>query len=415
MKKENYIPFSKEILLEKQLEQAYKNETDATNFKRLFHILEHYFHYEGFELNQQLKLNYAHFDPDRLAEERALYVNKSNLNTFHAIFKKVLERGNFEKIDDEVLQNAINASDLVGLNLHIDFGDYDEYYLYARGLTNTKEQVKRFFFWKKEVEIEYYDRVVIYLHYKDSNYFKAKKIDPEKLHFDPNSIVLKIFKRVPKNDLETIFPNAEPKMPMKDKLLLWIPGIGGGVPIITTKVIPALINIAKAYKTGDFLLLEGFKSSLIQGGTALGVLALYLFRQFKEYKNKINNFHRMLTDSLYFKNLGNNSGVFHSLIDISEEEEIKETLIAYYFLLRHLKPLTALELDTQIEEWFNKEFNLEIDFEVDDALKKLKKLKIATEQNGSWSVLPIDEALICIDNLWDNLFNFNNHTKPLTQ
>ena len=72
-------------------------------------------------------------------------------------------------------------------------------------------------------------------------------------------------------------------------------------------------------------------------------------------------------------------------------------------------------MDTQIEEWFNKEFNLEIDFEVDDALKKLKKLKIATEQNGSWSVLPIDEALICIDNLWDNLFNFNNHTKPLTQ
>ena len=56
MKKENYIPFSKEILLEKQLEQSYTNETDATNFKRLFHILEHYFHYEGFGLNQQLKL-----------------------------------------------------------------------------------------------------------------------------------------------------------------------------------------------------------------------------------------------------------------------------------------------------------------------------------------------------------------------
>ena len=91
MKKENYIPFSKEILLEKHLEQYYTNESDATNFKRLFHILEHYFHYEGFELNQQLKLNYAHFDPDRLAEDRALYVNKSNLNTFHDIFKKVLE------------------------------------------------------------------------------------------------------------------------------------------------------------------------------------------------------------------------------------------------------------------------------------------------------------------------------------
>ncbi len=39
-------------------------------------------------------------------------------------------------------------------------------------------------------------------------------------------IVLKIFKRVPKNDLETIFPNAEPKMSLTDKHLLWIPAIG---------------------------------------------------------------------------------------------------------------------------------------------------------------------------------------------
>ena len=317
MKKENYIPFSKEILLEKQLKQTYTNKTEATNFKLLFHILEHYFHYEGFGLNQQLKLNYAHFDPDRLPEERALYENKSNLKSFHTVFKKVLERGNFEKIDDEILKKAINASDLVGLNLHIDFEDYDEYYLYARGLSKTKEHIKKWFFWKKEIEIEYYDRVVIYLHYKDSAYFQTKKIDPKALHFEPNSIVLKIFKRVPTNDLETIFPNAVPKMSVTDKLLLWIPAIGGGIPVLSTKVIPALIKVKDAYKEGNLLHIQGLKTTLIQSGIALGVLGLYLFRQYKSYLNKKNNFQKMLTDSLYFKNLGNNGGVFHSLIDAS--------------------------------------------------------------------------------------------------
>ncbi len=407
MKKENYIPFSKEILLEKQLEQSYSNENEATNFKRLFHILEHYFHYEGFGLNQQLKLNYAHFDPDRLPEDRELYANKSNLKTFHTIFKKVLEHGNFEQIDEEVLQKAINASDLVGLNLHIDFDDYNEYYLYARGLTKTKEQVKRFFFWKKEVEIEYYDRVVIYLHYKDTTYFETKKIDPEKLHFVPNSIVLKIFKRVPKNDLETIFPNAVPKMSLKDKLLLWIPAIGGGVPILSTKVVPALMKLGAAYKGGNLLYLKGLKTTLLQSGIALVVLGLYLFRQYKGYQNKKNNFQKMLTDSLYFKNLGNNGGVFHSLIDASEEEEMKETMLAYSFLLQNNQPTNAEVLDQQIESWFVKEFNCELDFDVHDALSKLQHIGLAKEHNSTWTVLPMEKALKRVDEIWDGIFEYN--------
>ena len=407
MKKENYIPFSKEILLEKQLEQSYTNETDANNFNRLFHILEHYFHYEGFGLNQQLKLNYAHFDPDRLPEERVLYANKSNLKTFHTIFKKVLERGNFEKIDEEVLQNAINASDLVGLNLHIDFEDYEGYYLYARGLTKTKEQIKRFLFWKKEVEIEYYDRVVIYLKYKDSAYFEAKKIDPEALKFEPNSIVLKIFKRVPKNDLETIFPNAVPKMSLKDKLLLWIPAIGGGVPIISTKVVPALLKIGEAYKAGHLNHIQGIKTSLIQSGVALSVLGLYLFRQYKGYVNKKNNFKKMLTDSLYFKNLGNNGGVFHSLIDASEEEEMKETMLAYSFLLQNNQPVSTEVLDEQIESWFEKELKCKLDFDVQDALVKLQKIGLAKEHNSTWTVLPMGKALVRVDEIWDGIFEYN--------
>jgi hypothetical protein len=198
---------------------------------------------------------------------------------------------------------------------------------------------------------------------------------------------------------------------LKDKLLLWIPGIGGGVPIITTKVVPALINISKAYKSGDQFQIEVLKNSLMQGGAALGVLGVYLFRQYKEYQNKINDFHRMLTDSLYFKNLGNNSGVFHSLIDSSEEEEIKESILTYCFLLQNSEPQKAEILDQKIESWFLNEFNVEIDFEIDDALSKLKKIGLASEENGLWKVLPLDDALMCVDNLWDSIFNFNEVQK----
>ena len=43
---------------------------------------------------------------------------------------------------------------------------------------------------------------------------------------------------------------------------------------------------------------------------------------------------KTLADNLYFKNLDNNTCVFHRLIDATEEEENKEVILAYYFLLK---------------------------------------------------------------------------------
>lgn len=156
-----------------------------------------------------------------------------------------------------------------------------------------------------------YDRVVIYLKYKDANYFLKKNIPLNKLAFDPDCIVVKSFKRVPKNDLETVFPNAVPKMSTTDKLFFWIPGIGGGISLLSTKVIPALISMYSAVKSGEAIDLLNTKTSLNQGLIVLGVLGAYLFRQYSSFVNKKIKFSKMLSDSFYFKNLGNNSGAFY--------------------------------------------------------------------------------------------------------
>jgi hypothetical protein len=101
MHKETFIPFTTEIILEKQLD-LFETEVEKQQFKKLFHILEHYYHYEGFNLNQQLKQNYAFFDPDRLPEEKAIYKEKSNLHQFKETFQKVLNRGNFNEVTHQV-------------------------------------------------------------------------------------------------------------------------------------------------------------------------------------------------------------------------------------------------------------------------------------------------------------------------
>jgi len=204
-----------------------------------------------------------------------------------------------------------------------------------------------------------------------------------------------------------VFPNAIPKMSTTDKLLFWVPGIGGGISLLSTQVIPALIGMYGAYKSGEAIDLLNSKTSLNHGLIALGVLGAYLFRQYSSFVNKKIRYSKMLSDSLYFKNVGNNSGAFYSLLNSSEEEEFKETILAYAFLNRSKTPLTAEELDNQIESWFKTKLHTDLDFDVEDALFKLKNIGLGIETNGKWEVIPIHQALVRIDELWDGVFEYN--------
>ncbi|MFH6935701.1 TMEM143 family protein [Flavobacterium sp. FlaQc-30] len=415
MTREHYIPFNKEFLLEQQITAFAKDSNKIDDFKKLFDIIEHYYHYESFNLNRNLKQNYSLFDPDLSEKEREGFIGKSDFSVFKNTLLTVLERGNYHRIDKETLEVAFKESDLIGLDLSIDFNAFKDYELYVRGHHKAKEKITKYIFWKKEVEIEYYDRVMIFLNYNEADYLSEKKVKLGKMPIDPGSIALKIFKRVPKNDLETIFPNAIPKMSLKDKLLLWVPGIFGGLSLLSAKVIPALINMYGAYKTREAIDLLNSKTSLNQGLIALGILSAYCFRQYNNFVNKKIRYSKMLSDSLYFKNLGNNSGAFYSLLNSSEEEALKETILAYSFLSRSQYPLTAKELDLQIEAWFASELKTELDFDVNDALFKLKNIGIGIETSGKWSVIPLNEALIKIDELWDDVFDYNERNKMQTE
>jgi hypothetical protein len=408
MKREHFIPFDKEILLQQQIKENNFDVYQTREITKLFEILEHYFHYEGFSFNKIIKKNYVFFDPDKTKEERAGFHGSPNLKEFKESLNVVLSRGNYAEVENKMIQEALTSDDLIGLQLKINFDHFKEYKIYCRGVDNYKESVRHRFFWKREKDFETFERVIIYIEYKDKEYFHSKNIDLANLSFEPSSIILKTFKRVPKNDLETIFPNATPVMSLKDKLLLWIPALGGGIPLITTKVLPPVLAMYSAYKTGESLNSDDIKKPLIQGLVALGLIAAYLFRQYKRFLTKKIEFSKMLSDSLYFKNIANNSGVFPALIEAAEEEELKETILAYTFLLTSEEKLSANELDEKIEDWFMKTYNKNIDFDVEDALDKLKRLEIGIEENGKWSVIPIQEALVKIDGIWDNIFDYSN-------
>jgi hypothetical protein len=121
-------------------------------------------------------------------------------------------------------------------------------------------------------------------------------------------------------------------------------------------------------------------------------------------------FIKTLGDNLYFKNLDNNAGVFFHIIAEAEEEEFKEALLGYLFLTNADAGTTASALDDAIEDWFKKTYAVPVDFEIEDALAKLTRLKLCKstgkDDTGApvWTAVPLSEACERLDVMWDNFF-----------
>jgi hypothetical protein len=99
--------------------------------------------------------------------------------------------------------------------------------------------------------------------------------------------------------------------------------------------------------------------------------------------------------------------VINSLVDMAEEEEAKEAILAYYFLYTQAdKNHTQENLDREIEKYLKDKYEVDIDFEVSDGIRKLREEGILTEQkDGILKVSDLRQACICMDDKWDHFFN----------
>ena len=219
-----------------------------------------------------------------------------------------------------------------------------------------------------------------------------------------------MFKDVPLEDLEILFPNSKVTMSLKDKLMIAVPAVAAGIPLMVTKVIPALVVafvILSAYLGIKGTVEEDQLKQAIAVFSALGALGGFLFKQWSKYRSKKFQFQKELSDNLYFRNLVNNAGVFYSLIDSAEEEECKETFLAWYFLHKAGAGLTEAELDERIELWFKERHDCILDFECGDALSKLERLKLISFDSGGKIVLTdLKASLKLLDERWDAFFEY---------
>jgi hypothetical protein len=411
-KRNRFIPFRKADIVEMCIGDSRMLAGDADEFRDFCRILEALFHFEFHQRLETLKNCYAPFDPDADTRLVASYSQQEKdllQKQLVSEMTTVLNAANFEKITAEDLEQALAEESLFKIRLEVDFSDFEDVIFFRRGESVKQETLVQFLgLRKKSFTFTNYDRVAIYIKFKERDYFEARK--RTNLNFVPGSTIIKLFHNVPKADLEMLFPNSKVRMKTIDKLIIGVPAAVSGAIVLVTKLGASLILIASVI---SFWL--GFSKEevqlnqkhLIALGVGLGTLGGFLFRQINKFQNRKIRFMKALSENLYFKNLDNNAGVFHHLIDTAEEEEFKEAVLAYFFLDSEEKPLTQNELDTRIEQWFEHRWNCSINFEIDDALNKLQRLQLVTMDGDRLRCIPLSEAKRRLDYIWDNYFTYS--------
>jgi hypothetical protein len=137
-----------------------------------------------------------------------------------------------------------------------------------------------------------------------------------------------------------------------------------------------------------------------------GLVALggFILTQWMKFQRQSLLHQKTLSDNIYYRNVNNNAGIFDYIIGAAEDQECKEAFLAYSFLLAPGDGPTDDELDGRIEGWLRQAFNADVDFECSDALTKLDRLGLLRRDGGRLYVLPLDDALIRLDRIWDDFF-----------
>ncbi|NET36613.1 MAG: DUF3754 domain-containing protein [Cyanothece sp. SIO1E1] len=436
--REAFIPYRRTDLIELCLEEGQLAATDAQKFRDFCTILAAYYHFQFHQTLETLKDNFAPFNPD--ADTKAIQLTslgqkQQMADRIVTTFEQLLEKANYVSLSQASLQQALQEKSLLELNTKVNFDDFEQMVCYCRGDIYKKTWVKKLF-GKVERTVDIFERVALLLKFKDADYFLNHKIKLDSLNFMPGQMYVYLYKNIPKFDIEFLFPNVKISMTLRDRLFLIIPAIGAAIPVMI-KALPQLLLIIGIvlFFADTPPLLDDLRANEEQVRNFLPVLLALLslvvvfggftFKQYTNYKNKQIRFQKDVTDTLFFKNIASNMGVFHALIDAAEEEECKEVILVYYHLLTHQSPLTPQQLDDRIETWMEQKLGTKVDFDIQGPLRNLARIRgkvlsskgqakapelplLSYDSQGCCQVLPLDDAKTVLDYIWDKFFLYSS-------
>jgi len=416
---DQFIPVRKsDVLAALVTHGGLRDVHDRDAFAQVCRALASIYHYEYFDLLEKLHNDYFYFSPDLDANRKfdATVLERAYRDLMDS-FIALLRGANFVEVSHEEIERSHREHAVVRIKIQAPIDDFRDVRFFRRGRHRETFEIKRWYgLRRRNIDVEVYDDVILLVALKSADAFISKRgrkrLAQRKLR--PGCVLIKYFKHIAGADLNALFPNVRVVMSKFDMLVMGLPALLGGVPILfkLASTVTVLFLVAGFYLGVSGAVQENELKGALAALSGLVALGGFMVRQWMKYQRQTLLYQMELTDNVYFRNVNNNAGIFDSLIGAAEQQECKEAFLAYYFILTAPEPPTQEELDANIEAWLKRTFSIAIDFEVDDALRKLDRLGILHRHGDRLSVPPLTDTLARLREVWNSYHRAHDVAKP---
>lgn len=411
---ERFIPVSRFELLKRMCRPELWGPGETETVARFFRYLAAWRHIVYNERLDKLEECYLPFSPETdllLVDTPSPEKRRVAIARFLELIKGLLQQANYTEIPDPQLRQMLTRESEYGLDLHVNLDEFEHLLIFRRGstfLSKLKRTHHTLYLTKRAYNVPIYQRLFILLKLKPDDVRlkeimaksgvteakarrllkRSRKVLPPNVSTE--CVYIKMFKDIPRADIEMMFPNTRVKFRALDKLKLGITAGGG--------------TAAAAIGTATKLMAALSPSTLIFAVLGLGGV---ISRQVMNFWNQRNDYMRVLAQNLYFHSLADNRGVITLLANRAEEEDIKEEILLYSVLAK--EPVRESELGDvriAIEHYLMNEFGANVRFDVHDAIARLMNDGVVIkDERGVLRALSPAEGCAHLDRLWDGYLN----------
>jgi hypothetical protein len=290
----------------------------------------------------------------------------------------LLDKANYEQLQQRQFDEELAITNSAGLRIRMRPEQLRFLDLYVRGLSEEDRVVRT---WRHPIRgetrrVEVFRRIALVF----------QLANDERLN-------LKMFREIPRADIEALLPHAEVDMTPLDRIWVVAGGLGalGGV---ATKIWAVIVHGAA--------IATNFLWVLIVGMLGLSVRSFFGYRSARHHRSS------QMHHNLYYQNVANNAGVLHLLLGSIAQEELKEALIAYAVLHGRGDIADVHALETAVEGWLHDEFAIDVDFDGPDAVETLDRFELWADRER-WQVMAPRDAIALLDDHWRHRRSLRYH------
>jgi hypothetical protein len=402
------------VIRELASEKLWTNPDERANVVTVLKLIGMLRQHQSAETLNRLVDLYDPFNPDdetiNLVEAQEME-RLEKRRIFNAKMKDLVTSANFHEIGHDEMDEIFEKASPDGVHVEVDFEDYELCLMFHRGETKVekkKRDIAKLYLKHKTYEVDIYDRLFVAVKFKPEEQriseFKQQGLDDKAARkklkslrkmlppaCSSDDIYIKIFKNIPKYDVEMLFPNLRVKMKYRDKLQL------GGSALVGT--------LTWAIGTASKLLVAVALSPIVLAGTLITGVGGIMYAQIRNIFVTRDRYRMQLAQSLYFQNIANNQAALALMVDEAEEEDVKEEALLYVHLCQTPVHESQLEnLRIRINAFVFKNFRTDVNFDIRDALDRLLARGLVTQSDsGELRAMPPEEAVPFLKTAWARL------------